>query len=148
MGSFYLAANALIERNGKYLMVEEGKDHVHGKWNIPGGGVEPGENPAEAVKREIKEETGLEAEVGELIKVLTGTSDRDGNPVTVFVFRATVEDGEPEPVFDQEVLRSEFKSEEEIKDIQLRNDVALNALKADRNFEGLEKSAFSDFRNF
>jgi len=35
-----------------------------GKWSTVGGGVEPGESPAEAAKREVREETGLEIEVG------------------------------------------------------------------------------------
>ncbi len=35
-----------------------------GKWSTVGGGVEPGESPAEAAKREVREETGLEIELG------------------------------------------------------------------------------------
>jgi ADP-ribose pyrophosphatase YjhB (NUDIX family) len=42
MASFYLAADALIKRDGKYMMIEEGKEYVEGTWNIPGGGVEDG----------------------------------------------------------------------------------------------------------
>ena len=146
MASFYTATNALIRRDGKILMVEEGKDHVHGKWNIPGGGVEDEETPVEAIEREIKEETGLEAEAGELISVLTGNSSRDGHPVVVFVFTAEVEEGEPEPIFDQEVLNAEFKSEDEIEELPLRNDVTLKALEAE-NVDGLDKQSFGSYNN-
>jgi len=52
---------AIIERNGKILLVKEakkGKDT--GKWNHPAGWIELGEDPIESVKREVKEEAGLE----------------------------------------------------------------------------------------
>lgn len=144
MASFYVAADALIERNGKYLMVEEGKDHVHGKWNIPGGGVEHGEDPVEAAKREVKEETGLEVEIEELINVFEGEDDKDGHPVVVFVFRASAETEDPEPVLDQEVLDAEFKSEEEINGLQLRNDIVKKAIETGAE-NGLDTERFGEF---
>jgi ADP-ribose pyrophosphatase YjhB (NUDIX family) len=52
---------AIIERNGKILLVKEAKKEADiGKWNHPAGWIEVGEDPIEAVKREVKEETGLE----------------------------------------------------------------------------------------
>ncbi len=58
-------AAALIERNGKTLICRRRPDQVHGgKWEFPGGKVEDGESPAEAVRRELREELGIEAEIG------------------------------------------------------------------------------------
>lgn len=56
----HVAAGALIEREGKILLVQEYcPDHPdHGKWHFPAGWVELGEDPFESVVREIKEETG------------------------------------------------------------------------------------------
>lgn len=147
MASFHFAVKALIERNGKYLMVEEGKDHIHGKLDLPGGGVEKGENPVEAIEREIEEETGFNADVEELIAVLTGVAEGSDHPVECLVFRAETDDKNPEPVVDQEVLSAEFKKEEEIKDLDLRNSVVLEALEAREN-EGLGREGFSDYENF
>jgi len=58
-------------------------------WNQPGGGVESGELPTEAVIREVREETGLEAAVERLVGVY-GKIDRDE---LVFSFTCTVTGG-------------------------------------------------------
>jgi 8-oxo-dGTP pyrophosphatase MutT (NUDIX family) len=47
---------AIQNKNGEYLLVYNKK---HGKWQIPGGKLEPNEDPLQAAKREIFEETNL-----------------------------------------------------------------------------------------
>jgi len=51
---------AIIEKEGKFLLVQENnpKHPDHGKWNQPAGWIEVGENPIDAVKKEVLEETG------------------------------------------------------------------------------------------
>jgi mutator protein MutT len=59
-------AAAIIEKNGKYLIAQRSKkDSLIGKWEFPGGKVEPGETLEEALKRELLEELSLEIIVGE-----------------------------------------------------------------------------------
>jgi len=145
MASFYVATDALIERNGKYLMIKEGKERCRGKWNIPGGGVEHGEKAPEAVKREVWEETGLKVEEVEgILGVVDGKSTKDGHPVIVFVFKCSVEKGDPDPEFDEEVIDAEFLSKEEIQEKELRTTVVEEAFKMEKK-EKLETENFSDY---
>ena len=58
----YLAASAAIVRDGKILVVRRARPPAHGLFTLPGGVVEVGETLAQAVVREVSEETGLTIE--------------------------------------------------------------------------------------
>jgi ADP-ribose pyrophosphatase YjhB (NUDIX family) len=49
---------------GRLLLVQRANDPGRGRWSIPGGRVEPGETDAEALVREVAEETGLRVAPG------------------------------------------------------------------------------------
>ena len=61
------AVRIVIEKGGKYLVVQEGKANVYGLWAFPGGKVDVGESLTEAAKREVLEDTGIEVELTGLI---------------------------------------------------------------------------------
>lgn len=54
-----------MDEEGRLLVVRRGRPPGEGLWSIPGGRVEPGESDAEAVAREVREETGLLVRVGD-----------------------------------------------------------------------------------
>ena len=54
----------------RVLMVKRGREPAQGRWSFPGGLVEVGESLGEALRREIREETGLTVEVGPLVEVV------------------------------------------------------------------------------
>lgn len=58
---------AVIENQGKIFATQRGYGDQKGGWEFPGGKMESGETPQEALVREIKEELDTEIEVGELI---------------------------------------------------------------------------------
>lgn len=72
-----VAVGAVCVRDGRLLVVQRGRGVATGRWSLPGGRVEPGETLAAAVTRELREETGLDVEVGPLCGIaerITGTA--------------------------------------------------------------------------
>lgn len=63
---------ALIERDGRVLLARRPEHkHLGGKWEFPGGKIEPGESPATALVRECAEELACEIEVGAELPAIT-----------------------------------------------------------------------------
>jgi len=58
----------VIEGN-RVLLIQRGQEPLKGEWSIPGGMVELGESLAEGVRREVREETGLEVKPLEIVGV-------------------------------------------------------------------------------
>ncbi len=64
-----IVVGGIIEKDGKFLLVQEGKEECRGKWNIPAGHLEPNETILDGVKREVKEETGCNVELTGLLQI-------------------------------------------------------------------------------
>lgn len=65
---------AVIERKGQYLIARRAPSQSHaGRWEFPGGKIEPGETAEECLKREIEEEFGVRVRVGRFITASTHT---------------------------------------------------------------------------
>ena len=62
-----VCVGAIAVDNDRLLLVRRGNQPGAGSWSVPGGRVEPGETVGEAVVREVREETGLEALCGPLL---------------------------------------------------------------------------------
>jgi mutator protein MutT len=82
----YVGVGAVIVQDGQVLIVKRKYDPLAGQWSLPGGGVELGETLEDSVVREMREETGLDIEVGPVIEVFDRiTRDEQGNVQYHFV---------------------------------------------------------------
>ncbi len=111
---------AIIERDGRVLIAQRkpGK-HMGGKWEFPGGKIEPGETPAQSLARELEEELSLRAQVGSFL--CRTQWEGDGLSLELLVYRVKGFTGNP-------VLREH----REIRWVEPRELVSLDLADSDR----------------
>jgi 8-oxo-dGTP diphosphatase len=85
---------AILEKEGLVLIARRrpGK-HMGGKWEFPGGKIEPGESPEESLARELREELDVRARVGELL--CCAFYEGDGVSLELMVYRVMDFEGTP-----------------------------------------------------
>jgi len=87
MDKFRIAVKSFVINKGRLLLLKRASDDIQKPniWEIPGGRLELGEDPREGIKREIKEETGVDVEVVHPISVRHFIRD-DGQTITMLIF--------------------------------------------------------------
>lgn len=117
---------AAIVRDGDRIMLLEEERVGKRQLNVPGGRVKPFESPSETAVREVKEETGLDIRLLNLVAIVEGTWS-DGGKFAKFIFDAKIISG-------TEIAEKDFKihwlTKEEILDSKLRS---LPILKVDED---------------
>jgi 8-oxo-dGTP diphosphatase len=88
-----VCVGAVAIDDGRLLLIRRGRPPGLGRWSVPGGRVEPGETLAEAVVRELAEETGLEGVCGALV----GWVERIDDDYHFVILDFFVDVLEPEP---------------------------------------------------
>jgi NADH pyrophosphatase NudC (nudix superfamily) len=79
-------AGVLIDGQGRMVVLVRGKEPAPGKWDLPGGFVDPGETAEEALQREIREELGLRAVASRYLGSWPNTYEYMGIPYRTLDF--------------------------------------------------------------
>ena len=100
-------AGALCVQDGRLLLARRKAEPFRGRWDIPGGFLEEGEAPLDGLRRELKEETGLDVEPEHFVGVWM---DRYGGDSTAeatlnMYWTARIVGGDPQPADDVSELR-------------------------------------------
>ena len=85
---------AWIERDGRYLFLRRAREPKRGEWNLTGGFVEPFESPEDAIRREAREELGVEVVVDGLIGAFPSPYADTGRATLDLALRCRISGGE------------------------------------------------------
>ena len=128
-----IIVGGVLEKDGKYLLVQEAQEKCYGKWNLPAGHLDPNETIFEAAKREIKEESGLGVE-------LTGVCQIGNKKLEDDLFVSVI--------FSTKVLGGDIKFDpDEILDVKWFSYEELMSMKAQLRSEKFIMGAIDNVRN-
>lgn len=131
----YIVACVLINDKNEVLMIQEAKQSCAGKWYLPAGRMEPGENIIEAAKREVLEETGLTISVTTLLGL-----ECAGGSWYRFLLTGRVLGGElktPQRA-DKESLQAKWIAD--LDELSLRANDILPLIELGRNYQNRKQS--------
>lgn len=119
-----------LKKDGKILVGQRPESHsLAGQWEFPGGKIEPGETPEQALARELEEELGIEAKIGDLKLACTHSYGEVG--ILILFFEVNFWKKEPKAIHH---MMLEWIYPEELKD---RNIPEANRKILDRIFQAL-----------
>lgn len=125
-----IIVGGVIEKNGKFLLVQEAKEKCRGKWNIPAGHLDSNENIFEGAKREVLEETGCKVELTGILQIGNRVSENDVLMSVIFSTNLLEEN----IIYDKsEILDVKWFSYEELLNMkdELRSyDLIINSISA------------------
>jgi ADP-ribose pyrophosphatase YjhB (NUDIX family) len=99
------ACAILVDDGGRVLLARRARDPEAGLWDLPGGFLEPDETPEDGLRREMREETGLDVEAGRYVGTFVDVYGEGGDTTLNIVFECRPGSGEPVPDDDVSELR-------------------------------------------
>jgi 8-oxo-dGTP diphosphatase len=101
------ATALVVDDRGRILLARRAHEPYAGLWDLPGGFLDEGEEPLDALRRELREETGVEVEPGAFFGIVVDRygGDDDARSTLNLYWLARVVDGDPRPADDVTELR-------------------------------------------
>jgi 8-oxo-dGTP diphosphatase len=92
MAAIVKVTAAILEKDGRIIIAQRKRsDHLSGLWEFPGGKIEPGESPEACLARELLEEFGIDATIGEHLG--SNLHHYDHISIELMAYRAVWSDG-------------------------------------------------------
>jgi len=88
LATIVVAAGVVIEEGRVLLTKRKAGTHLEGAWELPGGKVQPGEDPRQALARELREELGIDVRVGDIVEVTFHRYEEAQKAVLLLFFEA------------------------------------------------------------
>lgn len=105
---------AVIIEGARVLVTQRpAGSHLAGAWEFPGGKVEPDEDPRDALKRELREELGIDSQIGTILE--TSFHRYASKSVLLLFYEARLAPGSPEPA-PLEVAALQWRSASQLSD--------------------------------
>lgn len=116
--TLFVAKAVLLDSNGSFLLLTRSDTHpaLAGYFDLPGGMIEPGEEPGEAVTREIKEETGLDVSDPKVMYATTMLIG--GTSYPTLLYTAKIDATEPDVTLSWEHNAYEWAPLEKLSDVE------------------------------
>lgn len=110
-----IIVGGVIEKDGKFLLVQEAQERCRGKWNIPAGHLDPKENIFDGAMREVFEETGCKVELNGILQIGNRKLENDTWMSVIFATKLTEEN----ITFDKsEILDARWFTYEQLLDMK------------------------------
>lgn len=110
-----VCAAAITNQKGEILAVRLNKEKPEGVWVTPGGKLEEGETCRGCVKREVKEELGVDIEVGEIVGI-SEVEYEENEFWTFLIYQAKIIEGKPKPMEPGKTLECKYINREELNE--------------------------------
>lgn len=94
------ASAIVVDDRGRVLLSRRGGEPGEGLWDLPGGFIDEGEGPLDALRRELREEAGVEIEPGDFLVGLPDRYGDEGAWTINFYWTARIGSGEPQAADD------------------------------------------------
>lgn len=140
-----IGVGGIVFNNRKQvLMIQRNQPPAMGFWSIPGGKLEPGESLAEACQREIKEETGLETTVKNIVAIVERRIE--GFHYVIIDYLALLREGENIlPVAQSDVAEARWINLEHLADYNLVAGLAGIIMRTYRAYSDNQFAGLSDY---